>query len=54
MQAFFLEVLTVTRADKRASKIQHRIASMAKHEVPDEKIQPLIWERARSAAIGRP
>ena len=48
-----MEVLTTVRADKRASKIQHRVASMGKHEVPDDAIQPLIWERAKAAATGR-
>jgi len=48
-ERFFMEVLTSGRSDKRASKIQNRVASMAKHKVPEDHIHPMIWEKAMAA-----
>jgi hypothetical protein len=44
-----MEVLCSGRSDKKANKIQNRVASMAKHNVPEDHIHPMIWEKAMAA-----
>ena len=49
-ERFFMEVFASGRADKRTSKVQTKVASMAKHKVPEDHIHPMIWEKAMAAA----
>jgi len=48
-ERFLMEVLCSGRSDKKANKIQNRVASMAKHNVPEDHIHPMIWEKAMAA-----
>jgi hypothetical protein len=49
-ERFFMEVFASGRADKRTSKVQTKVASVAKHKVPEDRIHPMIWEKAMAAA----
>jgi hypothetical protein len=49
-ERFFMEVFASGRADKRTSQVQTKVASMAKHKVPEDHIHPMIWEKAMAAA----
>ena len=49
-ERFFMEVFASGRADRRTSKVQTKVASMAKHKVPEDHIHPMIWEKAMAAA----
>jgi hypothetical protein len=50
-EAYMVDVLLNTRADKRPAKIQQRILKMTKHGIEEASIQPTLWQRAKGCAM---